>query len=87
MTVPPTEQTAARLPPSDTARLEAHVRSRLSGRILELRIIVHGPGLILRGLARTYYAKQLAQHVLMEVAALPIVANEIEVARLQEPPA
>jgi hypothetical protein len=35
--------------------------------------------LILRGRAHTYYAKQLAQHAVMEVIELRIVTNEIEV--------
>jgi hypothetical protein len=84
MTTPPAEQMTASPTAGDTARLEAHVRTRLRGRIHELRIVVHGPGLILRGSVRTYYAKQLVQHVLMEIATLPILANEIEVARLPE---
>jgi len=36
-------------------------------------------GLVLRGRAQTYYAKQLAQHAVVEAAGLPILANEIEV--------
>jgi hypothetical protein len=43
---------------------------------------LRGGGLILRGLTTTYYAKQLAQHAVMEATAIPIVANEIEVQRL-----
>jgi hypothetical protein len=34
---------------------------------------------VLRGRARTYYAKQLAQHAVMQATALPILRNEIEV--------
>jgi hypothetical protein len=33
----------------------------------------------LRGRARTYYAKQLAQHAVMQVTEYLIQANEIEV--------
>jgi len=33
----------------------------------------------LRGQVHTYYAKQLAQHAVMETTGLPILANEIEV--------
>jgi hypothetical protein len=36
-------------------------------------------GVILQGNTGTYYAKQLAQHTIMEVTSLPILANEIEV--------
>jgi hypothetical protein len=36
-------------------------------------------GIVLRGRARTYYAKQLAQHAIMTETALSILGNEIEV--------
>jgi hypothetical protein len=41
--------------------------------------VIQDNGLILRGQAHTYFAKQLAQHAAMEVTELPILANEIEV--------
>ena len=44
-----------------------------------MRLVVVDKGLILRGYAHTYYAKQLAQHWVMEATRLPILANEIEV--------
>jgi hypothetical protein len=60
-------------------QLETHVQSRLHGRVQHFRLVVRGYGLILTGHARTYHAKQLAQHAVMEATALPIRANEIEV--------
>jgi hypothetical protein len=65
--------------PAPIEQLEAQVQSRLSGRVRELRLVVAGQGLILRGRARSYYAKQLAQHAVMAATALRILANEIEV--------
>ena len=59
--------------------LETHVQCRLGGQIREFRLMVADKGLILRGHAHTYYAKQLAQHAVMEATELPILANEIEV--------
>jgi hypothetical protein len=59
--------------------LEAHVQSRLGGQVRDFGLVVTDKGLILRGHAHTYYAKQLAQHVVMEATRLPILANEIEV--------
>ena len=59
--------------------LEAHVQCRLGGQIREFRLVMADKGLILRGHARTYYVKQLAQHAVMEATGLPILANEIEV--------
>jgi osmotically-inducible protein OsmY len=68
--------------PGNTAaldQLEAHLQSRLNGRVHRLQVLIRGNGLVLQGQARTYYAKQLAQHAVMSVTALPLVANEIEV--------
>jgi hypothetical protein len=61
------------------SELEAHVQCRLGGQIREFRLVVADKGLLLRGHARTYYAKQLAQHAVMEATGLPILANEIDV--------
>jgi hypothetical protein len=36
-------------------------------------------GIILQGFASTYHAKQLAQHLVMEITNQPVLANEIEV--------
>lgn len=59
--------------------LEKHLQRRLIGRVRDLHVESQGQGLILRGWARTYYAKQLAQHAAMEVTGLQILANEIMV--------
>jgi hypothetical protein len=60
-------------------RIEEHIRCRLSGRVRDFHLLVRDQGLVLRGHAHTYYAKQLAQQAVMEVTSLPIQANEIEV--------
>ncbi|HZT78734.1 MAG TPA: hypothetical protein VFA26_00810 [Gemmataceae bacterium] len=60
-------------------QIEIHVQSRLGHRLSQFRLVVHDHGLVLRGRARTWYAKQLVQHAVMEATALPILANEIEV--------
>ena len=57
--------------------IQRHLFSRT--RMLGFRVLVHEQGLVLQGCAPTYYAKQLAQHIAMEVSGLPILANEIEV--------
>jgi hypothetical protein len=61
------------------AHIEEYIRCRLSGRVRDLQLLVRDHGLVLRGHAHTYYAKQLAQHAAMETTRLPIRANEIEV--------
>ena len=60
-------------------RLETHLQTRLGSRVRHLRVICRAAGVILSGSTRTYYAKQLAQHLIMEITELPILANEIEV--------
>jgi hypothetical protein len=60
-------------------RIEEHVRCRLIRRVRDLQLLVRDHGLVLRGHAHTYYAKQLAQEAVLEATELPIRANEIEV--------
>jgi hypothetical protein len=60
-------------------QLEAQVQSRLSGQIRDLQLLFRDNGLVLRGRTRTYYAKQLAQHAVMQACELSLLANEIEV--------
>ena len=64
---------------SEDERLENMLLRRLGNRVRDLRVIVLADGLILQGRTGTYHAKQLAQHAAMALAALPILANEIEV--------
>ena len=61
------------------ARLEMHLQARLGSRVRDLRVVCRNDGVIVQGSSRTYYAKQLAQHLVMEITNLPILANEIEV--------
>ena len=60
-------------------QLEVRLQAQLSGRITNLRLHVDDGGIVLRGHARTFHAKQLAQHALMRSSKLPILANDIEV--------
>jgi DNA-binding response OmpR family regulator len=60
-------------------RLETHLQTRLGSRVRHLRVICRDAGVTLSGSTRTYHAKQLAQHLIMEITDLPILANEIEV--------
>jgi hypothetical protein len=59
--------------------LETRIQGRVGGRIRNLRLQLLGAGLVLSGLAHTYHAKQMAQHLVMTETNLPILANEIEV--------
>jgi CheY-like chemotaxis protein len=59
--------------------LESEIQRRLGSRVRGLRILVRSGMAVLRGRACSYYVKQLAQHAVMELSALTIHANEIEV--------
>jgi len=61
-------------------RIAGIVRRRLNGRVRGFRLLLQDDGLILQGYAFSYYAKQLAQHAIMQTTRIPILANEIEVA-------
>ena len=59
--------------------LKAHLQTRLGSQVRHLRVVCRDNGVILQGSASTYYAKQLAQHSVMSITDMPILANEIEV--------
>jgi hypothetical protein len=60
-------------------RIAAETGRMLRGRLTDLRIELREDGVVLRGTAQSFYAKQLAQHAVMSGTDLPIVRNEIEV--------
>ncbi|HQU43367.1 MAG TPA: BON domain-containing protein [Pirellulales bacterium] len=60
------------------AMIESQIRCRLGQSVTDLRVDVSEECLVLSGQAPSYYAKQLAQHIAMNVSPLPL-ANEIEV--------
>ena len=61
------------------ALLETHLQARLGSQVRQLRVVRRNHGVVLYGSARTYHAKQLAQHLVMKISDLPVLANEIEV--------
>ena len=66
-------------PAVSTEQVEALLIQKLRGRVWNIRLHVEDGCVILLGQARTYYAKQLAQHLVMEIVQLPIRANHIQV--------
>jgi hypothetical protein len=61
-------------------QIEAQIQAQLSGRIRDFRLGQRDNGLVLQGRVHSYYAKQLAQHLVMEATVAPILSNEIVVA-------
>jgi hypothetical protein len=70
----PTDRTSA---PSE--QMESLLYRRLGNRIRGLSVLILAHGIILQGRVATYHAKQLAQHAVMDLTDLPILANNIEV--------
>lgn len=66
----------------DTQSLECCIMKRIGRSILDLQIKVENEGLIMEGTARSYYVKQLAQEVVMEMTNAPIIDNAIHVTQL-----
>ncbi len=68
--------------PAGIVILEQEVKTRLEGRVQDFRIQLGKRGFILTGKAKTYYAKQLAQHHASTLAPASsfVEGNDIEVA-------
>ena len=63
----------------DGEELTRRLDERLCGRFRGLHVQLKDNGLVLTGRVPTYYAKQVAQELMMQFTDLPILANEIEV--------
>jgi hypothetical protein len=64
----------------DLQRIQANLQQRLSGRVRELSLTRTVDRIVLRGLTETYYAKQLAQTIVLEHVGPFRIENEINVA-------
>ena len=60
-------------------RIVARLQSRLGNQMHNFQMSAREDGLILRGVVRSYYGKQLAQEVAIEVSGRSILSNDIEV--------
>lgn len=63
----------------EVSRLETSLQLRLGTRVQDFQLVMKDGGLVLRGRAPSYYAKQLAQEAVMGAHSLPLIANEIQV--------
>ena len=73
------QMVAMSTPESIAYRVENHVSRLTFGRIRDLRIAMQAGRVVLEGRSETYYAKQLAQHGVLEVLPDVVVENTIEV--------
>lgn len=74
---------AAPMPHSLTATeledYQTSIRRYLGSRVCDLQLESHDGGIVLYGWSRSYYGKQLAQHIAQTMTGMPIIANNIEV--------
>ena len=68
-------------PPQELAPIVIEIDRQLRGRLRQFNIARDEQGLVLLGEAPSFYIKQLAQHAVGQMSPVPIVRNEIEVAR------
>jgi hypothetical protein len=61
-------------------RIRCKIECRLCGRIFDLDVVCSDDRIVLRGRSRTYYAKQLAQEMALDLTGdTPRLVNEIVV--------
>jgi hypothetical protein len=65
--------------PSDLEGLEQQLRRHLGSQVRELRMAVADGYIVLQGIAVSYYAKQLAQHLALRALGAAALVNRIDV--------
>ncbi len=76
--MPPTDAQPAD-PANATEELVIRLQQQLSKRFRGVRVRLRHDALVLEGRVPSYYAKQVAQHLVMGLTQLPIAANDIVV--------
>ena len=78
MRSPPSEWT---LPQDDelVQRVVARLQCRLGNQVRDFQMSARADGLILRGVVKTYYAKQMVQEAVMDASGQVVLANDIQV--------
>jgi hypothetical protein len=59
--------------------IQQRLQDQLGSRIRDLRVLIEPGGLVISGRSRTYYDKQMAQHIVRQASGLRIADNRIEV--------
>ncbi len=59
--------------------IAVRIQARTHGQVRKLRVELADRQVVISGRARTYYAKQLAQHGAMDLADDRTIVNQIEV--------
>ena len=60
-------------------RVVAGLQSRLGSQVRNFQMSTYSDGVVLCGQVKTYYGKQVAQEVVLELSGCSVLANNIEV--------
>jgi hypothetical protein len=63
--------------------LEGLLRQQLRSQVREVRVVVREGQVVVQGIAVSYYAKQLAQHLVLVTLGKLAFVNELEVQRVE----
>ncbi len=66
---------------TDLEKLQEILRHRLRSQVRELHVVPHEGHVVLRGVAISYYGKQLAQHLVLRALGQTPLLNRIDVRR------
>src|SRR5262245_54668190 len=72
--------------PAKLEKLLELLRRRLGRQVRELGVVVREGRVALQGVAVSYYAKQVAQHLALDVLRGAVLVNDIEVRRVAPEP-
>jgi len=65
--------------PPNVQQIQELLHQRLHGQVLNLRVLFRETQIVLQGVAASYHAKQVAQHVVFNALGTIALVNEIEV--------
>ena len=74
------------IPSPRLEELEELLRQQLRGRVREVHAVLRDGQVVVHGIAHSYYAKQLAQHLALPLLKGAPFVNELEVRRGNPPP-
>jgi hypothetical protein len=67
--------------PANLDALQGLLQCRLRGMVRDVRVVLRTGQVVVQGIAGSYYAKQLAQHLALRELATAALVNEIDVRR------
>jgi hypothetical protein len=68
--------------PANLEALQGLLQCRLRGMVRDVRVVLRTGQVVVQGIAASYYAKQLAQHLALNTLATTALVNEIDVRRV-----